>query len=200
MAWLDTLLKLAVEKGASDLHVSSQSKPILRVHGHMTPIEGLSEISADNMAKYIQEIVPKENWAEFQSTHDSDCAYEIAGCGRFRCNVFLDDRGPCAVFRVIPQRIPTLDELGIGPAFKEICFLKKGFVLVVGPTGSGRAANAFPPEPKSGTYGDNPGFPAKAPGHSAPPRSNLFPPRQELKSSAVRAASGITSNCCCQTR
>ena len=139
MAWLDTLLKLVVEKGASDLHVSSQSKPMIRLHGDMIPIEGQAEIPADVMKKYLQEITPPGNWSEFESLHDSDFAYQIEGCGRFRGNIFLDDRGPGGVFRAIPTKIPTMEQLSLGKVFHEICAMKKGFVLVTGPTGSGKS-------------------------------------------------------------
>ena len=139
MATLDQLFKLLVEKGASDLHLSSKSKPMMRHDGEIKAIENQAEIEPDAMKKALMEIAPEKNWSEFQSTWDTDFAYELSGHGRFRCNYFMDTKGPGAVFRVIPSKLPTVEELKLSPAIIELCQLKKGLVLVTGPTGSGKS-------------------------------------------------------------
>ena len=139
MAWLDSLFKLVVEKGASDLHISSNLKPMLRMDGEMAPIESQAAIAPTQMKQYLQEVTPKYHWDEYEQTHDADFAYAIEGVGRFRCNLFVDSGGPGAVFRVIPTKIPSVEELKIPKAAVELCHLKKGLVLVTGPTGSGKS-------------------------------------------------------------
>src|SRR4029079_17044670 len=76
---------------------------------------------------------------EFESTNDTDFAHEIAGVARFRANVFADRKGVGAVFRVIPSKVPSAEDLGLGKAITDLCFLTKGLVLVTGPTGSGKS-------------------------------------------------------------
>jgi twitching motility protein PilT len=84
-------------------------------------------------------IAPERNRAEFATRHDTDFAYEIPGLARFRCNLFMDRLGPGGVFRVIPSRIMTAEEMGLAPELLELCHLSKGLVLVTGPTGSGKS-------------------------------------------------------------
>ena len=83
--------------------------------------------------------MPAVNQAEFEARHDTDFAYEIAGLARFRANVFMDRQGVGAVFRVIPSKILTAEQLGLSPHVLDLCKLTKGLVLVTGPTGSGKS-------------------------------------------------------------
>ncbi len=85
------------------------------------------------------EIAPPDLWKEFEAISDIDFAYEFEGVGRFRCNYFVDVNGPAAVFRVISSKVPTIEELKLSPVMAELCQLKKGLVLVTGPTGSGKS-------------------------------------------------------------
>ncbi len=85
------------------------------------------------------EIAPPVNWKEFETVSDVDFAYELEGVARFRCNYFMDANGPAAVFRVISSKVPTIEELKLSPVMAEFCQLKKGLVLVTGPTGSGKS-------------------------------------------------------------
>src|SRR4029434_5501578 len=87
----------------------------------------------------LEPIIPERNREEFDRRHDTDFAYEIAGLGRFRSNIFMDRKGPGAVFRVIPSKILTAEDLGLSPHILELCQLNKGLVLVTGPTGSGKS-------------------------------------------------------------
>ncbi|HTL70221.1 MAG TPA: type IV pilus twitching motility protein PilT [Candidatus Eisenbacteria bacterium] len=139
MPWLDPLFKLVVEKGASDLHLSSGMPPLVRLHGSITALEGQAAIPADAMKTHLKEIAPEANWKEFESLKDTDFAYALAGSGRFRCNYFEDNQGPGAVFRAIPDKIPAVDDLRLPRAIVELCQLKKGLILVTGPTGSGKS-------------------------------------------------------------
>ncbi|MCC7170386.1 MAG: type IV pilus twitching motility protein PilT, partial [Planctomycetes bacterium] len=139
MAWIDSLFKRMVESGASDLHMSSTLRPMFRLHGDMEPVEGCPEITADQMRQILFEITPERNKAQFDEEWDSDFAYEIPGLARFRANLFMDRRGPGAVFRVIPTKILTSEDLGLPKAITDLCFLTKGLVLVTGPTGSGKS-------------------------------------------------------------
>jgi len=136
---LDQLFRLMVEAGASDLHMSSDAPPMLRVDGELSPIQGASKLSADQVPALLKEITPAKNWEEFQRINDTDFAYEIQGLCRFRCNLFLDRKGPGGVFRVIPSKILTVDDLGLSGALRDLCLLNKGLVLVTGPTGSGKS-------------------------------------------------------------
>src|SRR5258705_1429579 len=87
----------------------------------------------------LEPIIPERNREEFERRHDSDFAYEIAGLGRFRSNIFMDRKGPGAVFRVIPSKILTAEDLGLSAHILKLCQLSKGLVLVTGPTGSGKS-------------------------------------------------------------
>ena len=139
MAWIDSLLKRMVELGSSDLHLSSSCQPQFRLHGEMTPVEGTTEVTAEQMETVLHEFSPKDLWAEFKEKWDADFAYAIEGCGRFRVNLFMDHKGPGAVLRQIPEKIPSAQDLGLPPAILEMCNHSKGLVLVTGPTGSGKS-------------------------------------------------------------
>ena len=90
-------------------------------------------------SQLLAPIMPEKNRKEFTERHDTDFAYEIAGLARFRSNVFADRKGPGAVFRVIPSKILTAEQLGLSPHILQLCALNKGLVLVTGPTGSGKS-------------------------------------------------------------
>lgn len=139
MAWIDALFNRMVEVGASDLHMTSGVKPQFRLHGDIVPIAECAEIQPEQMSQILREISPEKNWAEYEECHDTDFAYYLPGVARFRVNLFLDNRGPGAVFRVIPEEILTCDQLGLPDAVRELCFLSKGLVVVTGPTGSGKS-------------------------------------------------------------
>jgi twitching motility protein PilT len=136
---IDRLLGFMLEKKASDLHVSTSSPPLLRVDGEMVPIAGEGAFTDDSMRRMLMPIVPERNREEFESTHDADFAYDLPGRARFRVNVFLDLRGMGAVFRVIPSKILTVEDLGLPKELLTLCHMPKGLVLVTGPTGSGKS-------------------------------------------------------------
>ncbi|MEM1452904.1 MAG: type IV pilus twitching motility protein PilT, partial [Planctomycetota bacterium] len=139
MAWIDALFNRMVEVGASDLHMTAGNKPQFRLHGDIVAIEECSEIAPEQMKQVLKEICPSNVWKSFEETCDADFAYEIPGLARFRSNFFMDNRGPGAVFRVIPEEILTCEQLGLPDAIKRMCYLSKGLVVVTGPTGSGKS-------------------------------------------------------------
>ncbi|NOZ87765.1 MAG: PilT/PilU family type 4a pilus ATPase [Deltaproteobacteria bacterium] len=137
MARLDTFLKLVVEQHASDLHFHAGNPPIVRHDGDIIklPFRVLSDSEAE---RFIYEIMTDEQKKAFLENHDLDMIYVIDGVGRFRVNVFLQSHGPSAVFRVIPQRLPTVEELMLPPMVKKLAQLNNGLILVTGPTGAGK--------------------------------------------------------------
>jgi twitching motility protein PilT len=136
---VDDLLRYMIENGASDLHISSGSKPMLRLDGEMVELDDYPEISEDDMWPIIEYITPSKNIEEFKKTNDSDYAYEIEGLCRFRANIFRDNRGAGAVFRQIPFDILPPEVLNIPSHIVELCSMPKGLILVTGPTGSGKS-------------------------------------------------------------
>jgi twitching motility protein PilT len=136
---IEAYLAYMVECGASDLHLSAGEIPMLRLHGEMLRVPGAKESSPEEAARLLFQLMPARYKQEFEEIADTDFAHEIPGVARFRCNVFSDRKGPGGVFRVIPNKIPTVDELGLSKAVLDLCFLSKGLVLVTGPTGSGKS-------------------------------------------------------------
>ncbi len=138
MPALDQYFQAMVAQGASDFHLSSGNSPTFRISGSITTV-GKEILTADAVKKLIYEIIPERNRLEWERTHDTDFAYDLAGVARFRCNVFVDSRGIGGVFRLIPSKILGFKDLGLPDSVKKLCFLQKGFVLVTGPTGSGKS-------------------------------------------------------------
>ncbi len=137
---IDRLFRLMVDSKASDLNLSSGMPAMIRKDGKIQPLEeGAAPISPAEMIALLDPIMPATNAEEFSRRNDTDFAYEIKGLGRFRANVFLDRKGRGAVFRVIPAKILTAEDLGLSPAILKLCKLNKGLVLVTGPTGSGKS-------------------------------------------------------------
>jgi twitching motility protein PilT len=132
------LFKKMVEIEASDLHLSSGAPPMFRLHGDLEPVEGLM-LSEEETLRSLLEIAPPHNAGQFESENDTDFAYEIKGLGRFRCNLFRDHKGPAGVFRLIPAKILTTQQLGLPSSVLQFCKLSKGLVVVTGPTGSGKS-------------------------------------------------------------
>src|SRR4051794_40838292 len=138
MARFDSFLQIAVEQGAADLHVRAGHVPVVRHDGELIdiPFRVLSDIEAGVL---VEEIMTPEQLDTFKHTKDIDLVYALEGVGRFRVNVFQQNGGPGAVFRIIPAKVPTLDELALPPILRRLCRLQNGLVLVTGPTGSGKS-------------------------------------------------------------
>jgi twitching motility protein PilT len=137
---IDRLFHAMCASGASDLHLSVGSPPSIRKDGRIQPLDPSEPVlGADTVEGLLTPIMPERNRAEFARRHDTDFAYEIPDLARFRANAFIDRRGPGAVFRVIPSRILTAEQLGLSPHVLQLCHLQKGLILVTGPTGSGKS-------------------------------------------------------------
>lgn len=138
MATIDELFKIMVDQGASDLHITSGAPPFLRLHGDMVPLN-YRELSNQDVQGLVFEILTEKQKRQFVEKWELDCAYTVPGIGRFRCNVFMQRKGLGAVFRVIPEKIRTPQELNLPPALLDIVNCDRGLILVTGPTGSGKS-------------------------------------------------------------
>lgn len=138
MAKIDAFFKLMLEQGASDLHLTTGSQPILRMRGEMERIK-FKEMDNDELKAMLYEIAPEHKIKIFEETGDVDFAYEIPGAARFRSNFFMQKNGIGAVFRLIPSDILTTEQLGLSPVVARLALLPRGLVLVTGPTGSGKS-------------------------------------------------------------
>jgi twitching motility protein PilT len=138
--YIDKLFHEMCALKASDLHISAGMPPLVRKDGEIRPLDDQgSVLSPEEVVNLLEPIMPEKNRAEFERRHDTDFAYEISGLARFRANVFMDRKGRGAVFRVIPSKILTAEDLGLSPHILQLCRLNKGLVLVTGPTGSGKS-------------------------------------------------------------
>lgn len=138
MASIDELFKVMVEQGASDLHLTSGAPPVLRLHGGMVPMN-YRELSNQDVQGLVFEILTEKQKKTFIEKWELDCSYSVASLGRFRCNIFMQRKGLGAVFRIIPEKLKTPEELGLPKAVVDMCEAHKGLVLVTGPTGSGKS-------------------------------------------------------------
>ncbi len=139
MPRLDVLFKLLKDQGGSDLHLAAGNAPHLRRHGVVAPIADWPVFTHESLRSHLQELASDKQWAHYTDNLDLDFAYAIPGLARFRANFFNQERGAAAVFRIIPERIRTLEELKAPPALAQLANLEQGLVLVTGPTGSGKS-------------------------------------------------------------
>ena len=139
MGRLDDLLARLKELKGSDLHLAAGVTPRLRLRGELTPAEGWEVLEDQSARELMREVVNAEQWREFETKRDLDFAYAIPSVGRFRVNYFVQENGAAAVFRLIPEAILSVEELGLSPAIASLAQLEKGLVLVTGPTGSGKS-------------------------------------------------------------
>jgi twitching motility protein PilT len=135
---MEQLLNHMLDRKASDLHLSSDTPPIIRIDGDMTPIEGYPPLSSSRLKDMLFSIAPEKNREQWLSIKDTDFAHENPRA-RFRVNLFEDRKGIGCVMRQIPNTIRTAQEMNIPEAVLDLCFLNKGLVVVTGPTGSGKS-------------------------------------------------------------
>jgi twitching motility protein PilT len=138
MATIDDLFRLMVEQKASDLHLTSGAPPFLRLHGNMSPLN-YRQLSNQDVQALIFEILTEKQKKAFVEKWELDFAYVVEGLGRFRCNVFMQRKGLGAVFRTIPEKIKTAQELNLPQSIIDLVEADRGLILVTGPTGSGKS-------------------------------------------------------------
>jgi len=138
MAAIDLLLRTMLDKGGSDLHLTVGLPPKARISGSLQAI-GDKALDAVGMEALLKEICPEKRWADFLDRKDLDLAHEIPGLARFRGNFLYNHWGQAAVFRQIPAKILSFEELKLPEAIKKLCHLDQGLVVVTGPTGSGKS-------------------------------------------------------------
>src|SRR3982751_6867985 len=138
MPYIDQFLSVIVAQGGSDLHIGEGQPPKMRRHGDVMPIRE-EAVTRDEAAGMLSEICGGQSWELFEERGDLDFAYEMDERSRFRCNFLKQTNGYGAVFRLIPTKIATLDQLGVPPVVKQFGHLRGGLVLVTGPTGSGKS-------------------------------------------------------------
>jgi len=132
------LLAFGVEQGASDCHLSAGEPPMLRVNGDLKKLDH-PPLNKEDVHGLIYDIMNDAQRKMFEETHECDFSFELGDIARFRVNVFMQRKGEGAVFRTIPSKIITLEELAMPPILKQLCEKEKGLILVTGPTGSGKS-------------------------------------------------------------
>ena len=138
MQKIDRFLRLMNDRGASDFHLTVGRPPMVRASGSMETIR-YRMISENDFRELLEPITPGNLWQSFVSDGDVDYSYEIPGINRYRVNLFRQQRGSGAVFRVIPTRIMTIEQLGLPEQVRRLVQMRSGLVLVTGPTGSGKS-------------------------------------------------------------
>ncbi|MDD3275505.1 MAG: type IV pilus twitching motility protein PilT [Kiritimatiellales bacterium] len=138
---LDELLKLTVERGASDLHLSANYCPCIRVDGEMQFLSEFPILTPVDNETMLRAIMPERTKIEFDELWDTDFGYDLPGLGHFRVNTFKDTYGVGGVFRAVPEMVPSLEDLGLSfsGTLRELCMHSKGLIIVTGPTGSGKS-------------------------------------------------------------
>ncbi|OUX64591.1 MAG: twitching motility protein PilT [Oceanospirillaceae bacterium TMED276] len=132
------LLAFSAKQGASDLHLSADMPPMIRVDGDVRRIN-LPALSHKEVHALVYDIMNDKQRKDFEEFLETDFSFEVPGVARFRVNAFNHNRGAGAVFRTIPSKVVTMDQLGMGQVFKDLSMISRGIVLVTGPTGSGKS-------------------------------------------------------------
>ncbi|EQC0993715.1 TPA: type IV pilus twitching motility protein PilT [Pseudomonas aeruginosa] len=132
------LLAFSAKQGASDLHLSAGLPPMIRVDGDVRRIN-LPPLEHKQVHALIYDIMNDKQRKDFEEFLETDFSFEVPGVARFRVNAFNQNRGAGAVFRTIPSKVLTMEELGMGEVFKRVSDVPRGLVLVTGPTGSGKS-------------------------------------------------------------
>lgn len=132
------LLAFAVQQGASDLHLTAGMPPLIRVDGDVRRIK-LPAMDHKQVHTLVYDIMNDKQRKEYEENFETDFSFEVPKLSRFRVNAFNQHRGAAAVFRTVPNKVLTLDDLGMGKVFRELSDQARGLVLVTGPTGSGKS-------------------------------------------------------------
>jgi twitching motility protein PilT len=138
-AYLVKALAFAIRQGASDLHLHSGAPLLVRVHGRLRPLKSEQKISAEDAERLIAEVLSDEQWKELAERGEIDFAHSISGVGRFRVNAYRQQRGLDIVFRIIPENVPTIADLGLPETISKLVDYRTGLVLCTGPAGCGKS-------------------------------------------------------------
>lgn len=136
---INELLQLAVAQQASDLHLAAEQPPLLRIAGLLQPCTVQPILSASDLQTLLYAIMNERQRLQLAEQLDLDFAYELPNLARFRVNIFHQQQGLAAVFRVIPSRLRSLMDLGLPDIVTTLCAYPRGLILVTGPTGSGKS-------------------------------------------------------------
>ncbi|MDP1520854.1 type IV pilus twitching motility protein PilT [Porticoccus litoralis] len=134
------LLAFSVKQGSSDLHISAGLPPMIRIDGDMRRVN-LPPMEHKEVHQLIYDIMNDKQRRDYEEFLETDFSFEVPGVARFRVNAFNQNRGAAGVFRTIPSRVLTLEDLGFGQVFRSLSMLPRGLVLVTGPTGSGKSTS-----------------------------------------------------------
>jgi twitching motility protein PilT len=132
------LLGFSVKQGASDLHLTAGMPPLIRVDGDMRKIN-IPSMDHKEVHGLIYEIMTDKQRKDYEQFMETDFSFEVPGLARFRVNAFNQNRGAAAVFRTIPSKVLSMEQLGMGQVFRDVSDLARGLVVVTGPTGSGKS-------------------------------------------------------------
>ncbi len=135
---LPQLLKALIDQGGSDLHISTDSPPRLRIDGHLLPLD-LPPLTPQDSKQLCYSVLTEDQKREVETNKEMDLAFSVKNLARFRANIYHQKGHVSAAFRVIPFKIYSLEELNLPPILKDLCALPRGLVLVTGPTGSGKS-------------------------------------------------------------
>ena len=136
---VNDLLKIAVQHGASDLHIKVGTVPMLRVRGSLTPVPEATRLTHQDAESIVAAVLPAPLREQFNETKEFDLAYSVAGLGRFRCSIFRQRGAIGLVLRVIPSVVRVIDDLSLPVVLKKIAEEERGLILVTGTTGSGKS-------------------------------------------------------------
>ncbi|CAN5554495.1 type IV pilus twitching motility protein PilT [soil metagenome] len=137
---IDELLHIVVDKGSSDLHICQNSQPIIRLDGKLKPLH-FEKFTPGQTQRMLYDILSDDNINKFETTWELDFSYQLPRRARFRVNLYREKGATAAAFRLIPQKIPTVEQLNLPPILKSLCEKPRGLVLVTGPTGSGKSTS-----------------------------------------------------------
>ena len=132
------ILKTAVEKGASDIHIATDTKPMARITGDIVGLD-FPEMTSEDIDKTIKEVMPGSMSEKIDQGNEVDCGFSIKDVARFRVNIFKEKKGWAIAFRAISDKIPSVEDAGISEAILNLTKMPKGLILVTGPTGSGKS-------------------------------------------------------------
>jgi twitching motility protein PilT len=139
MARIDAILRLVQEQGASDLHMTTGAPPMVRINGEITPIP-YEELTREINEMLLYEIMDPPTRSRFDANKDVDFSYEVPGVIRVRCNIYEQSKGVAGAFRILPSRLPTVEELALPEILLRLAELPRGLVLFTGPPGTGKSS------------------------------------------------------------